>query len=512
MNHIGTQTIETGRLILRRFREDDAEAQFENWANDPEVTRFLHWEAHKTVDESRAAIARRLEKYGKPDAYMWAITSKDGALMGAISAHIESETDSIAMAGYCLGRAFWGKGYMTEALKAVLEYMFLRVGVNRIEAVHAVENPASGAVMRKAGMLREGRLRQAYRNHAGYHDGELYGLVREDWDIRREMDFYNALPVDFRDFIEPGELSDGEISLALSKKSPAIPEKKWVPSYEFDIVKDGAKVGHIGLRIGYTDGLYYGGQIGYGVDEACRGRGYAGRACALLKPVLRAHGMRIALITNDVNNLASRRVCEKLGARHVRAATLPDWHDLYAEGHRAENIYEWAIDEPGDEIRREMDRYAVLPARFDGFIEPGLLTDGTVELVCTLKTPANPEKKWAPSYTFEIRADGARVGEANLRIGFSDGLYYGGHIGYHMDEGRKGRGYAGRACALLTSVMRAHGMTAALISNDVKNAASRRVCEKLGARLIRTARVPEPHDLYAAGLRWVNIYEWNFGG
>lgn len=345
MNHIGTQTIETERLTLRRFREDDAEAQFKNWASDPEVTRYLRWEPHRTVEESRESIARRIQRYEEPDTYMWAITLRDGALIGAISARVQSEEDSIADTGYCLGRAFWGKGYVPEALKAVIEYMFLRVGVNRMEAVHAVENPASGAVMRKAGMLREGRLRQAYRNHAGYHDGELYGLVREDWDIRREMDFYNALPVSFEDFVEPGELTDGEISLVLSRKSPAIPEKKWVPSYEFDIVKDGAKVGNVGLRIGYTDGLYYGGQIGYGVDEAFRGRGYAGRACALLKPVMRAHGMRIALITNDVNNLASRRVCEKLGARHVRAAALPEWHDLYEAGHRTENVYEWTIDE-----------------------------------------------------------------------------------------------------------------------------------------------------------------------
>lgn len=511
MNHIGTQTIETERLILRKFREDDAEAQFKNWASDPEVTRFMRWEAHKTIDESREAIARRLERYEKPDAYMWAIEQKGGALMGAISAHVQSGPDSIAETGYCIGRAFWGKGYTTEALRAVIGYMFLRVGVNRMEAVHAVGNPASGAVMRKAGMLREGRIRQAYKNHGGYHDGELYGLVREDWDIRREMDFYNALPVDFQDFIEPGELTDGEISLVLAKKSPAIPEKKWVPSYEFDIVKGGAKIGHVGLRIGYTDGLYYGGQIGYGVDEAFRGRGYAGRACELIKPVMRAHGMKIALITNDVNNAASRRVCEKLGARHVRAAALPEWHDLYRDGHRMENVFEWVIDEPVAEIRREMDHYAALPARFDGFIDPGTLTDGVIALACTLKTPAIPEKKWVPSYTFEIRADGARVGEANLRIGFTDGLYYGGHIGYHMDEGCRGHGYAGRACELLKSVMRAHGMTAALISNDVKNAASRRVCEKLGARLVRTARVPEAHDLYAMGLRWVNIYEWDFG-
>ncbi len=345
MNHIGTQVIETQRLTLRRFREEDAQAQFENWASDPEVTRFLRFETHRTVDESRAVIARRLERYAKQDRYMWAITLKGGTLMGAISAQVQSESDAIMDMGYCLGRAFWGKGYMTEALRAVIAYLFLRVEVNRIEAVHAAENPASGAVMRKAGMREEGYLRQAYKNHLGYLDGVLYGLVREDWDIRREMDFYNALPVRFDDFIEPGELTDGEIALVCMRKSPAIPEKKWVPGYEFEIVKDGVKVGQVGLRIGYTDGLYYGGQIGYMVDAAARGHGYAGRACELLKPVMRAHGMKIALITNDVNNAPSRRVCEKLGARHVRTAALPAWHDLYQKGERKSNIYEWRIED-----------------------------------------------------------------------------------------------------------------------------------------------------------------------
>jgi ribosomal-protein-alanine N-acetyltransferase len=344
MEHIGTQTIETPRLILRRFRAEDAEAQFANWSGDPEVTRFLRWAPHKSLEESRESIARRLARYEKMDAYMWAVARKDGPLMGAVSARVQEGEDSIAELGYCLGRAFWGKGYMTEALTAVIEYMLVRVGVNRVEAVHAAENPASGAVMRKAGMLREGQIRQAYKNHMGFHDGELYGLVREDWDIRREMDYYNALPVLFEDFIEPGELTDGEISLVCVQKAPGIPEKKWVPAYEFYIVKNGAKVGHIGLRIGYTDGLYYGGQIGYGVDAAFRGRNYAGRACALLRPVLRAHGMKLALITNNVDNLASRRVCEKLNARHVRTVRLPPWHDLYKSGARMENIYEWSVE------------------------------------------------------------------------------------------------------------------------------------------------------------------------
>ena len=168
-------------------------------------------------------------------------------------------------------------------------------------------------------------------------------LLRKE--IEKEISYYNSLPVIFEDFIDFPELTDGEIELVCIAKKPAIPEKKWVPAYVFEIRRDGNRIGEINLRIGYTDGLYYGGQIGYGVDEGHRGHGYAAKGCRLLKPVLRAHGMRKVLITNDVNNIASRRTCEKLGAKLIRVAPVPEWHDLYGQGIRYLNIFEWSLDE-----------------------------------------------------------------------------------------------------------------------------------------------------------------------
>lgn len=126
-------------------------------------------------------------------------------------------------------------------------------------------------------------------------------------------------------------------------KNPAIPEKKWVPSYVFEIRKEGCRVGEINFRVGYSDSLYYGGQIGYAVDEQHRGHGYAEKACSLLVPVIRAHGMKKVLITNEHTNIASRRTCEKLGAELIRKARLPEWHDLYKEGQRYVNIFEWSV-------------------------------------------------------------------------------------------------------------------------------------------------------------------------
>ena len=163
------------------------------------------------------------------------------------------------------------------------------------------------------------------------------------FDIKEEIEYYNNLPCVFEDFIELPKLFDGVISLNCTKKSPAMPEKNWVPAYMFDICLNGEKVGQINLRIGYSERLYYGGQIGYDVDEAHRGKGYAGRACRLVAQVAAAHGMIKLLITNDGANSSSMRVCEKLGARLLRTVPVPEWHDLYKDGQRFANIYEWEI-------------------------------------------------------------------------------------------------------------------------------------------------------------------------
>lgn len=138
-------------------------------------------------------------------------------------------------------------------------------------------------------------------------------------------------------------LANEEIYLVCVAKKDAIPAKKYVPAYDFAICREGEQIGHINLRIGYTDGLYYGGQIGYEVDKQYRGRGYAAQACRLLLPVAKAHGMTKLLITNDHANYASKRVCEKLGARFLRLVPLPEWHELYEAGQRFVNIFEWDI-------------------------------------------------------------------------------------------------------------------------------------------------------------------------
>jgi tagatose 1,6-diphosphate aldolase len=162
-------------------------------------------------------------------------------------------------------------------------------------------------------------------------------------DIQNEIAYYSTLPVIFNDFIDIPQLIDGEIELFCASKNLGNSDKKWVPVYFFDIRKKGVTIGHLDLRIGNNNLLYYGGHIGYFVDEPYRGNGYAATACRLLLPIMKGHGMTKILITNNPENTASRRVCEKLGAKLIRRVFLPEWSDMYQEGMREKNIFIWEI-------------------------------------------------------------------------------------------------------------------------------------------------------------------------
>lgn len=183
MNHKGTLNIETGRLLLRRFMEGDAPYIFRNWASDPDVSRHLTWSAHDNVENTEKILASWLESYDRPEIYNWAIVHKDsGQPIGSISMVALYEDLQKCEIGYCIGKRYWGMGIMTEALKAVMKFLFFEVGFNRIQAYHHIDNPASGKVMQKAGMRHEGRMREFAMNNKGeYVDVDFYGMVRNDW-------------------------------------------------------------------------------------------------------------------------------------------------------------------------------------------------------------------------------------------------------------------------------------------------------------------------------------------
>lgn len=175
MEHLGTVPLQTDRLILRRLTFDDCQTMFDHWAGDPQVTRYLRWNAHRDWTVTAEYLYEVEKCYPEPTFYNWGICLKDGTLIGTIgvgraeraaaqgwqalpdSAH----TTEIWEPGYALGQAWWGQGYATEALKAVLDFWFDRVNGPWLFICHALENPASGRVIQKAGFL--------YDHDAVYH-------------------------------------------------------------------------------------------------------------------------------------------------------------------------------------------------------------------------------------------------------------------------------------------------------------------------------------------------------
>lgn len=182
LHHRGTVPLETDRLRLRRFTADDAEAMFHNWASDPEVARYLAWPAHPSVETSVAVLDEWVDNYAKTDHYNWAIELKDyGQPIGSIGAVRVDDALQALEVGYCIGREWWGRGIVTEALDRLLEFFFDEVGAVRISALHLVGNPASGRVMQKSGMSYEGCQRQRARNNQGkLVDAKIYAIVASD--------------------------------------------------------------------------------------------------------------------------------------------------------------------------------------------------------------------------------------------------------------------------------------------------------------------------------------------
>jgi len=158
-----------------------------------------------------------------------------------------------------------------------------------------------------------------------------------------KMDIYRPL-IDSA-FVTFSELAYGNVKLKLKEQQTAAMRDDQTLAYLFDVLVEGAVVGGgIHLRLGWTIPYYYAGQIGYWIDEPFRGRGLAADACLALLPLIQAHGYQKLVIGTDESNLASRRVCEKLGAVLLETADTPEWIGLYEEGQRRTSVYEWTID------------------------------------------------------------------------------------------------------------------------------------------------------------------------
>ena len=152
MKNIGTVIIETDRLLLRRFEIQDSDAVFENWASSENATKYLTWEPHKNICETRRLIRGWVDAYKDKKFYEWAVVLKDtNELIGSIDATPAFLTRTFEI-GYCFGEKWLNCGYATEAVKSIMNFLFNRLSCKRIRAKCSVDNKASQRVLTKVGM------------------------------------------------------------------------------------------------------------------------------------------------------------------------------------------------------------------------------------------------------------------------------------------------------------------------------------------------------------------------
>jgi ribosomal-protein-alanine N-acetyltransferase len=186
MNHKGTKTIETERLILRKFIKDDTSSVYKNWTSDEAVTKYLRWPTHKNMSITERVLNEWIAAYENLAFYQWAIELKSiGEPIGTIAVVDMDEKLEIVHIGYCIGSKWWQQGITSEAFNAIIPFLFEEVGANRIEAQYDPNNPHSGNVMKKCGLRYEGTLRQADYNNQGIVDACMYSMLRDEYFTRK---------------------------------------------------------------------------------------------------------------------------------------------------------------------------------------------------------------------------------------------------------------------------------------------------------------------------------------
>lgn len=179
------EELHTSRLRLRKLTMADAEPYYARIGSNPNVTKYMLFSPHKDISESVASIEKALRRYREGNCYRFCIALEStNELIGVMEPLRFDDGKSSCSFAYMLAEEFWGQGYATEALKAVLDFLFRKMEMERVEADHMAENAASGAVMRKAGMIFQGIQPGKYEKDGISHDAVCYAVTREQWKAK----------------------------------------------------------------------------------------------------------------------------------------------------------------------------------------------------------------------------------------------------------------------------------------------------------------------------------------
>ena len=179
---VGTQNIDTSRLILRAFTYDDSDSMMRNWVADDDVQHKYGEPSYKTSEAVRGLLDKYIGGYSNGCYFRWGIFEKDSnECIGQIAFFLVDENNHFGEIEYCIGRAFQGKGYATEACKAVIGYGFKKIGFHKVQICCRTSNTPSNKVIDKCGFTYEGTLRDYFFMDGKYESRKYYSILKDEY-------------------------------------------------------------------------------------------------------------------------------------------------------------------------------------------------------------------------------------------------------------------------------------------------------------------------------------------
>lgn len=183
LSGIGTQTIETERLILRKFSYQDNDNMRKNWISDGRLQSLYGEPAYTTQEEAKQLLDKYISSYINPLYFRWAVIEKDNnECIGQIAYFLVDKNNMFAEIEYCIGADFQNKGFATEATKAVIEYGFEKINLHKIQISHKAINNSSRRVIEKCGFVFEGTLRDYFYNNGKFTDRLYYSILKSEFE------------------------------------------------------------------------------------------------------------------------------------------------------------------------------------------------------------------------------------------------------------------------------------------------------------------------------------------
>lgn len=192
MKSVGTQTIATQRLVLRKFEYSDCNDAMKNWAGDPEIQLSYGEPVYPTEDDVIELLEKYISSYSNLNYFRWAVIEiESGVCIGQIAFFLVDCQNNFAEIEYCIGSKYQCKGYATEAAKAVVEYGFEKAEFHKIQICHRSNNLPSKRVIEKCGFTFDGALRDYFFIDGKYYDRLYYSILSNEF-IRRNKENANT--------------------------------------------------------------------------------------------------------------------------------------------------------------------------------------------------------------------------------------------------------------------------------------------------------------------------------